>query len=80
MLIYLYILGGVNCNYVQGNHLVRINELRCVLERLRSDYEVIMDKDKGKKLLNKSFKDAQLYFNYVKEDFGEEKCKKIVNQ
>ena len=51
-----------------------------MLERLRNDYEVIMDKTKSKKLLNNSFKDAQLYFSYVKEDFGEERCKKIVNQ
>ncbi|CDW86982.1 UNKNOWN [Stylonychia lemnae] len=80
--IYCMFYTGAIINEITTKQILRVSELRNVLERLIVDWDRIMSpvQIKCNNLLNKTFKDAQLYFQYIHQDFGQKHCMRILNR
>lgn len=69
ILFYKMFLNGAQINNITTGQILRISEIKNVLERLKLDWVKIMnnsrDTDTSLRLLNNTFKDAVMYFTYM---------------
>eukprot|EP00347_Sterkiella_histriomuscorum_P012016 403370215 len=81
LIIYKVFYFGAWVNEISNKQILRIVELRNVLERFKSEwkdaqyYGSLEDK-----LINNTFKDAYRYFTYMKNEFGLKKCMLTINR
>ncbi len=76
---YTIIINGAMINDLTDTQLLRVVELRNMLERLRIEWHKIMGADKTCKLMNTAFQDARRYFGFVRECMGDDYCFEQVN-
>eukprot|EP00347_Sterkiella_histriomuscorum_P000736 403374702 len=79
--LYSYFLSASQVNEISNNQLLRIIEIRTVLERVKLDFDkIILSQYKNTTLLNKAFNDAKLYLNFVNETYGLEYTKELIDK
>eukprot|EP00347_Sterkiella_histriomuscorum_P006140 403353915 len=78
--IYMMFHIGAQINEQTTQQILRISELRNVLERLETDCEKLLQGNSkfADNLINQAFKDAALYFGNITQDFGIEESKRIL--
>ncbi|CDW78579.1 UNKNOWN [Stylonychia lemnae] len=65
-------------NDISNNHLLRLSEIKSILERFMIEWDYSISSQKIKEvLLNNTYKEAFLYFSYKNEDVGQ-KCGKMI--
>eukprot|EP00347_Sterkiella_histriomuscorum_P005593 403356017 len=82
-LYFLYLMFHVGAiNELSTKQILRITELRNVIERLDVGCEKVLQKNSkfANMFVNRTFKDALLYFGFIQEDYGEKKCKQIIEK
>ncbi len=72
--LYKTFLNGAQINYFTERQLLRVVELRNILERLRIEWDTILTYHEDCQLINTTFRDAKLYFGFLKEEKGEDYC------
>eukprot|EP00347_Sterkiella_histriomuscorum_P012590 403367986 len=80
--LYLMFQTGAQINELSTKQILRITELRGVIERLETGCDKILQKNHkfANMFVNRTFKDAILYFGYVQEDFGDQKVRSIIDK
>ena len=69
ILIYIMILAGAKVNEVTNGHLLRVAEVRGVLERVRLEWPKIMHSEElSSNFLNTAFQEAHNYFSCIREE------------
>eukprot|EP00347_Sterkiella_histriomuscorum_P012297 403369129 len=79
IMLYLIFYNGAMLNDIQSQQLLRICELRNIMERLKVDWERIIKCSQFEgQLLNNTFRHSLNYFGHIYEDQGPEKCVEII--
>ncbi|CDW82679.1 UNKNOWN [Stylonychia lemnae] len=79
VVLYMNFYYGALINEISNNQLLRICELRNVLERLKVDWEKIVCCSRNNAvMMNNTFRLSLLYFDFVSKDQGPERCKEIL--
>eukprot|EP00347_Sterkiella_histriomuscorum_P022057 403331836 len=79
-ILYSYFYAASQVNEISSNQLLRIIEIRSVLERVKLDFDKIILYQLKNTLLNNAFKDAKLYLNFINETYGIEYAKELIEK
>ncbi|CDW89347.1 UNKNOWN [Stylonychia lemnae] len=81
--IFLYELFNVGSkiNDISNNHLLRLSEIKSIMQRILQEWDYSINSQETKEaLLNNTYRDAFLYFQYKIEDVGEKWGKRMIKQ
>ncbi|CDW77518.1 UNKNOWN [Stylonychia lemnae] len=72
---------GAKINSISNNHLLRLSEIKSIMQRILQEWDYsITSQETRDALLNNTYRDAFLYFQYKIEDVGEKYGKRMIKQ
>ena len=81
VMLYKVFYFGAKVNEVQYNQILRIVELRNILDRIKVEWKGGCGIDNlTSNLINNSYKEAFMYFQYLREDHGDEYCYRTIKK